>query len=83
MIVPLPREMFRFVTKTICAPVALLALFLCLPGHSYAATDVLTIPMEDTREASWNLEADKLVTLSDIPSLRRRVGLSFSGETTF
>lgn len=65
MIVPLPRGMFRLVTKTVCAPIALLALFLCSPVHSYAATDVLTIPMEDTKEASWNLEADKLVTLSD------------------
>lgn len=65
MIAPLPRGMFQLVTKTACALIALLTLFPCSPVHSHAATDVLVIPIEDTREISWNLEADKLVMLSD------------------
>ena len=32
---------------------------------------------------SWNLEADKLVTLSDNTIVEAQVGLSFNGEATF
>ena len=65
MFAPMPRGMFSLLTKTVLAPAVLLAFFLCSPDDVRAAADVLTMPSEDAEEISWNLEADKLTTLSD------------------
>ncbi len=65
MTAPLPYKMFRLMAKAVIAPVAVLALFLSCPEAGRAAVDVLMVPTEEAGNASWNLEADKLVTLSD------------------
>lgn len=64
MIMP-PLRGITWLLKALWVCAFALATLSSAPSPAGAAEDVLTMPSEDAEEVSWNLQADKLTTLSD------------------